>query len=186
MKAKLKIIGLALFLGTIGNVFAHPGPVNEAGCHLCEKGCNQWGLYDGQFHCHRKDLYGDRREDLAAFKELICHAIHHKKLVKVVMKLGGAADQAVNRLSNTGGIVTREMVLQVYAYGLDAKKQPVFRAFRLTGAETERGWNTYNMANVLEVLVVDISYDEMKEGGSAEGIDRVDCQFGMEAVAPQQ
>ena len=39
------------------NVFAHPGRTDSSGCHKCNSdntNCAQWGLTDGEYHCHNK------------------------------------------------------------------------------------------------------------------------------------
>ena len=39
------------------NVFAHPGRTDSSGCHKCNgdnTNCAQWGLTDGEYHCHNK------------------------------------------------------------------------------------------------------------------------------------
>lgn len=33
-------------------VQAHPGRTDSSGCHTCRTNCAQWGLQDGQYHCH--------------------------------------------------------------------------------------------------------------------------------------
>jgi len=46
------IFGFALFS------FAHSGKLNESTwCHVCETGCSEWGLEDGEYHCHYPDGY---------------------------------------------------------------------------------------------------------------------------------
>lgn len=32
---------------------AHPWRTNKYGCHTCKTNCKKWGLYYGQYHCHR-------------------------------------------------------------------------------------------------------------------------------------
>ena len=33
--------------------FAHPGRTDSSGCHTCRTNCSSWGLYSGEYHCHR-------------------------------------------------------------------------------------------------------------------------------------
>ena len=33
-------------------VLAHPGGLDKIGCHKCAKNCAQYGLHDGEYHCH--------------------------------------------------------------------------------------------------------------------------------------
>ena len=45
------------------SVFAHPGRTDERGCHVCRKNCIQWGLSNGQYHCHdNTEAKGARNE----------------------------------------------------------------------------------------------------------------------------
>lgn len=178
---KLWTIAMVLLVATAGNVMGHPGPLDEHGCHTCEgEECAKWGLYDGQFHCHKKNLYGETEVDFEMWQAMLCHAIYNKYLVKVVMKLGGAADQQPNRAAAEGDPGTREMVLMPFAFGFDEQNQPVFRAYRLTGFPEERKWETYRMANILELIIVNVNFENYKEGADAGGISDVECQFGVE------
>ena len=33
--------------------FAHPGRTDSVGCHTCRTNCPNWGLFYGEYHCHR-------------------------------------------------------------------------------------------------------------------------------------
>jgi len=38
--------------------FAHSGKLDEGTwCHVCEIGCSEWGLEDGEYHCHYPEGY---------------------------------------------------------------------------------------------------------------------------------
>ncbi len=32
---------------------AHPGRTDSVGCHTCRTNCPNWGLFYGEYHCHR-------------------------------------------------------------------------------------------------------------------------------------
>jgi hypothetical protein len=36
-------------------VFSHPGKTDKYGGHKCLKGCEEWGLFYGEYHLHDKD-----------------------------------------------------------------------------------------------------------------------------------
>ena len=40
--------------------FAHPGGTDDLGCHHCWTNCSLWGLYYGQYHCHRPRPYNTK------------------------------------------------------------------------------------------------------------------------------
>ncbi len=35
---------------------AHSGDTDETGCHICETNCEEWGLEDGEYHCHKPEI----------------------------------------------------------------------------------------------------------------------------------
>lgn len=34
------------------SISAHPGGLDENGCHTCRTNCEDYGLFYGQYHCH--------------------------------------------------------------------------------------------------------------------------------------
>ena len=58
MKFKLICVVLLCFLLiTPSKVEAHPGRTDANGCHYCRTNCADWGLSDGQYHCHNGGGY---------------------------------------------------------------------------------------------------------------------------------
>ena len=58
-KTILIILFAVLFCPNL--VFAHPGGLDNKGCHTCKTNCAEWGLTNGLYHCHsgsnRKEYY---------------------------------------------------------------------------------------------------------------------------------
>lgn len=54
MKKKNFIILVACLICMLipNAVLAHPGRTDGNGCHRCKTNCSQWGLSQGQYHCH--------------------------------------------------------------------------------------------------------------------------------------
>lgn len=46
----------SIFLFNPNVVSAHPGRTDSSGCHKCNKNCAQWGLSNGEYHCHSGGL----------------------------------------------------------------------------------------------------------------------------------
>lgn len=46
------ILVLAVSLFSPMLILAHPGGLDKLGCHTCKKNCSQYGLKDGEYHCH--------------------------------------------------------------------------------------------------------------------------------------
>ncbi len=48
-------------------VFAHPGRTDSSGCHKCNgtnTNCSQWGLSDGEYHCHSGNTYSNSKGEI--------------------------------------------------------------------------------------------------------------------------
>lgn len=49
------------------NVLAHPGRTDSSGCHKCNganTNCSQWGLGDGEYHCHSGNTYSNSKGEI--------------------------------------------------------------------------------------------------------------------------
>lgn len=55
-----KLFFLLLTLMVAGFLYAHPpyhsGPLDPRGGHNCWQNCEQWGLYQGEYHVHDEEL----------------------------------------------------------------------------------------------------------------------------------
>jgi hypothetical protein len=49
----LSLTLLVLLVGSSGTVVASPGGLDARGGHHCWTNCQVYGLYYGQYHCHR-------------------------------------------------------------------------------------------------------------------------------------
>ena len=49
---KVKILIIFYLLIFPSGVLAHPGRTDSFGCHTCRTNCSQWGLSNGEYHCH--------------------------------------------------------------------------------------------------------------------------------------
>ncbi len=54
-KIKIALLVIIALLGlTFSNItLAHPGRTDKYGCHTCRTNCSRWGLFYGEYHCHR-------------------------------------------------------------------------------------------------------------------------------------
>lgn len=65
-KIIIKVIVISL-LFLPNNVFAHPGRTDSSGCHKCNgnnTNCSQWGLTDGEYHCHNGNTYSNYKGEM--------------------------------------------------------------------------------------------------------------------------
>lgn len=63
----LIILGLFCLLIIPNNVFAHPGRTDSSDCHKCNgtnTNCSQWGLSDGEYHCHSGNTYSNSKGEV--------------------------------------------------------------------------------------------------------------------------
>lgn len=67
IKFKIVILIIVAMLIMPNSVLAHPGRTDSSGCHKCNganTNCAQWGLYDGEYHCHSGNTYSNSRGEV--------------------------------------------------------------------------------------------------------------------------
>lgn len=52
-KKILLLFFFSLFVFDYSAVYAHSGRTDASGCHTCRTNCYNWGLSNGEYHCHR-------------------------------------------------------------------------------------------------------------------------------------
>ena len=68
MKKTLLIIFISVVILIMPTtVLAHPGRTDSSGCHKCNganTNCAQWGLNDGEYHCHSGNTYSNSKGEV--------------------------------------------------------------------------------------------------------------------------
>lgn len=149
-------VGSALFIGFFALLLAHPGITDKDGCHVCKDHCKGWGLYDGEFHCHQPNIYGERYFQETLTKErLICHAIQNKKILK--FKKIGEQETTI--------------LVEPYQYGLDKEQKLHLKAWVKGEKEGEGKWEDFDIIviNVKEMKVMQETFDGNRAGAPTEG-----------------
>lgn len=64
---KIVIFTIVAMLIMPNSVLAHPGRTDSSGCHKCNgenTNCAEWGLNDGEYHCHSGNTYSNSKGEV--------------------------------------------------------------------------------------------------------------------------
>lgn len=67
MKKIISILVLMVFF-LPSYSFAHSGRTDSSGCHTCRTNCSSWGLFTGEYHCHRSKGIIQPKEPVKSIK----------------------------------------------------------------------------------------------------------------------
>jgi len=153
IKHIVAIVVLLLMTGA-AVLLAHPGLTDKDGCHECKENCKVWGLYDGEFHCHQTNVYGDIYNEKTLTKQrMICYAIENKRILKF---------KRVGEMEKT-------IYAEPFQYGLDDDQNGKLIAYILE-EDGEGKWETFDITEIMarDMRVMKKEFDGSRSGAPAE------------------
>ena len=113
-------------------------------------------MYDGEFHCHQSNVYGDiYREKTLTKQRMICYAIENKRMLKF---------KRVGEMETT-------IFAEPFMYGLDDGQNGKLIAY-VVGEKGEEGkWETFDITEIMarDMRVLKEEFDGTRQGAPAEG-----------------